>query len=106
MAHTDAKDLTFLRTMTIEDFKKEINASRIGAKELTPGNYSLMNKDLNKVVGSVSWRVSKPAQYPEGITKPVVSEVKGRATELNPSGVFFLLHQLGENVNATEWAEW
>lgn len=106
MAHTAAKDLKFLRTMTIEDFKQEIHANKIGAKELTPGNYSLMNKDLNKVVGSVSWRVSKPAEYPDGITKPVISEVQGRPTELNPTGIFFLLHQLGENATATEWAEW
>lgn len=88
--------LEFKRTMTIEEFKAEANTKEIKVKELTPGTLSMLN-DLNQVIGAVSVKKTGDLQH---MDKPVVSEVKGEPTERNASGVFFMLHQLGENTNS------
>lgn len=82
----NAQNLKFLRSMSVEQFKAEKNLTKLGIANTKNGR--CLYDGLN-VVGAVS---TKHAD----ITKPVISEVKGDPTELNPTGVFFLLHQQGE----------
>jgi len=96
-----ANPLVFNKTMSVEDFKASIGTKVIKVKELNAGSLSMLN-DLNQVVGSVS---IKKVGTLAAMDKPVVSEVTGDPTERNPSGVFFMLHQLGENTNAIVLAE-
>lgn len=83
-------DLKFIRSLTVEQFKKEKSTSLIKV---------LRNpKENGKVF--MSWGPSKEqrgAVSAKGIpTKPIVSYVKGEPTEQNPSGEFWLLHDEGE----------
>lgn len=83
-------ELQFLRSITIEQFKKEMDTSLIKV---------LRNpKEGGKVF--MSWGPSKEqrgAVQSKCIpTKPIVSWVKGTPTEKNPSGEFWLLHDEGE----------
>lgn len=77
--------LTFIRTLTVQQFKAEQNTAAIAAKENPKkmGNFFMVN-DADVVIGAVSKKITT------GLDKPVVSEVS------DGSRTFFLLHNKGE----------
>lgn len=83
-------ELSFLRTLTVAQFKSEQNCSKIDAKEnpKNPGHFFMCN-EAGSVIGAVSAKITT------GLDKPVVSEVS------DGSRTFFLLHNKGEGGAAT-----
>ena len=78
--------LTFLRTLTVEEFKSESKTTSISVKEnpKKAGSFFMCNS-ANNVIGAVSTKMAT-----EGVTKPVVSEVSDGTNK------FFMLHNQGE----------
>lgn len=82
------KNLEFLETLTIEQFKSKMLVSRIDVKQ-------------NPKTGNIffSYGAQVGAVSAKGIpSKPMVSHVKGDPTPENPSGEFWLLHDEGQGV--------
>lgn len=79
-------NLKFLDTMTVEQFKAEKHVDKIQVKK-NPQNSNLFFT-FGAKVGAVARK---------GIPQhPMISLVKGRPTEDNPSGEFYLLHEEGQ----------
>lgn len=77
----EIKQCEFLRTLTVEQFKNEVNASTILVKKGSSGKCFF---SAGAVQGPVSHK---------GIPEyPVFSFCKGEITEQNPTGEFWLLH--------------
>ena len=82
------KNLQFLETLTVEQFKSRMLVSRIDVKQ-NPKNGNIFFS-YGAQVGAVSVK---------GIpTRPMFSRVKGEPTPENPSGEFWLLHEEGQGV--------
>lgn len=82
------KNLEFLETLTVEQFKSRMLVSRIDVKQ-NPKNGNIF----------FSYGAKVGAVAAKGIpTKPMISHVKGDPTPENPSGEFWLLHNEGEGV--------
>ena len=80
------RNLEFKKTLTVEQFKAEMNVSRIDVKQNPKTNTLFFTYGAK--VGAVSSK---------GIPQhPMLSFVKGEATERNPSGEFWLLHEEGQ----------
>ena len=82
------KNLEFLETLTIEQFKEQMKVSRIDVKQ-------------NPKTGNVffSYGAKTGAVAAKGIPQhPMISHVKGDPTPENPSGEFWLLHEEGRGV--------
>lgn len=81
----ETKNLEFQKTLTVEQFKREVGVDKILVKENPKtGRYFMQ-------FGAATGAVAKA-----GIPKnPMISEVKGEPTEANPSGIFWLLHEEG-----------
>lgn len=80
------KNLTFMETLTVEQFKKEMAVSRIDVKK---------NPKTNTIF--FTYGAKTGAVSTKGIPKhPMLSYVKGEPTEKNPSGEFWLLHEEGK----------
>lgn len=82
------KNLEFLETLTIEQFKEQMKVSRIDVKQ-------------NPKTGNVffSYGAQVGAVSAKGIpNNPMISHVKGDPTSENPSGEFWLLHEEGRGV--------
>lgn len=80
------KNLEFLETLTIEQFKSKMLVSRIDVKQ-------------NPKTGSIffSYGAQVGAVSAKGIpSHPMLSRVKGEPTPENPSGEFWLLHDEGQ----------
>lgn len=84
----EERNLEFLQSYTIEQFKAMQNTSEIKVKK---------NQETGKIF--FTWGPSREqsgAVSRKGVpAKPVISRVKGEPTQLNPSGVFFMLHEEG-----------
>lgn len=73
--------LTFLRSLTVEQFKSQMGCSKISIRQGSNG--------LFFTAGEVKGAVAS-----NGIPqRPLFSEVQGVSSELNSSGVFWLLHE-------------
>lgn len=82
------KNLQFLETLTVEQFKSRMLVSHIDVKQ-NPKTGSIFFSYGAKV-GAVSLK---------GIPQhPMFSLVKGEPTSENPSGEFWLLHEEGQGV--------
>ena len=83
--------LTFLRTLTVEEFKSESKTTSISVKEnpKKAGSFFMCNA-ANNVIGAVSSKMAT-----QSVTKPVVSEVSDGTSK------FFMLHNQGEGGAAT-----
>ena len=83
--------LTFLRTLTPEEYYLEANTSRLDVKEnpKDKGKFFFCNA-AGVVLGAVSSKM-----VTEGVQTPVISEVQGA------EGKFFLMHNKGEGGAAT-----
>ena len=82
------KNLQFLETLTVEQFKAKMLVSRIDVKQ-------------NPKTGSIffSYGAKVGAVSAKGIpSHPMFSRVKGEPTPENPSGEFWLLHEEGQGV--------
>lgn len=80
------KNLTFKETLTVEQFKAEMNVSRIDVKQ---------NPKTNKLFFTYGAKTGAVAV--KGIpAHPMLSFVKGNPTPENPSGEFWLLHEEGQ----------
>ena len=80
------KNLVFNETLTVEQFKAQMNVSRIDVKQ-NPKT-GVMFFTYGAKVGAVSRK---------GIPQnPMISHVKGDPTPENPSGEFYLLHEEGK----------
>ena len=80
------KNLTFMETLTVEQFKREMAVSRIDVKQ---------NPKTNTLFFTYGAKTGAVAS--NGIPKqPMLSYVKGEPTEKNPSGEFWLLHEEGK----------
>lgn len=80
------RNLEFKETLTVEQFKAAMNVSRIDVRQNPKTNTLFFTYGAK--VGAVS---------SNGIPKhPMFSFVKGEATEKNPSGEFWLLHEEGQ----------
>ena len=80
------KNLTFLDTLTVEQFKAEKHVDKIQVKK-SPRTGKLFFSYGAKT-GAVSLK---------GIPQnPMISHVKGDPTPENPSGEFWLLHEEGQ----------
>lgn len=80
------RNLEFKETLTVEQFKSAMNVSRIDVRQNPKTNTLFFTYGAK--VGAVS---------SNGIPKhPMFSFVKGEATEKNPSGEFWLLHEEGQ----------
>ena len=87
------KNLKFIDTMSIEEFKKKFNVSKIEIKR---------NENTGKcffVYGVETGAVSSRVENGE-LTMPVISEVCSTET----GEMFYLLHQKGERSGATTLA--
>ena len=85
---TENKNLQFMETLTVEQFKARMLVSRIDVKQ-NPKNGNVFFS-YGAQVGAVSAK---------GIpTHPMLSRVKGEPTPENPSGEFWLLHEEGQGV--------
>ena len=85
---TENKNLQFMETLTVEQFKARMLVSHIDVKQ-NPKNGNVFFSYGAKV-GAVSAK---------GIpTHPMFSRVKGEPTQENPSGEFWLLHEEGQGV--------
>lgn len=80
------KNLEFLDTFTVEQFKAEKHVDKIQVKE-NPNNGKLFFT-FGAKVGAVA---SKGVP-----THPMISKVKGDPSERNPDGIFYLLHEEGQ----------
>ena len=81
-----AKNLVFLDTLTVEQFKAKMNVSRIDVKKSPKTNKIFFTYGAK--AGAVSLK---------GIPQhPMFSYVKGEPTPENPSGEFWLLHEEGQ----------
>lgn len=79
------RNLQFLETLTVEQFKAQMNVSRIDVKQ---------NPKTNKLFFSYGAKVGAVAT--KGIPEhPMISFVRGESTEDNPSVGFWLLHEEG-----------
>ena len=78
--------LSFIRTLTVQEFKAEKKTAYIEVKEnhKKAGSFFMVNS-AGSVIGAVSKKIT------EGLYKPVVSEVSDESGEH-----FFLLHNKGE----------
>ena len=84
----EEKNLQFLETLTVEQFKAKMLVSRIDVKQ-NPKNGNVFFS-YGAQVGAVSAK---------GIPMhPMISRVKGEPTPENPSGEFWLLHDEGQGV--------
>lgn len=82
----ETKNLQFLETLTVEQFKAKMLVSRIDVKQ-NPKNGNVFFS-YGAQVGAVSAK---------GIPQhPMFSRVKGEPTPENPSGEFWLLHEEGQ----------
>ena len=80
------RNLIFKETLTVEQFKAETLVPRIDVKR---------NPKTNRLFFSYGAKVGAVAT--KGIPQhPMFSFVKGEATEKNPSGEFWLLHEEGQ----------
>ena len=80
------KNLTFMETLTVEQFKAAMNVSRIDVKQ---------NPKTNTIF--FTYGAKTGAVSSKGIPEhPMLSYVKGEPTEKNPSGEFWLLHEEGK----------
>ena len=80
------RNLQFMETLTVEQFKAQMNVSRIDVKQ---------NPKTNRLFFSYGAKVGAVAT--KGIPEhPMISFVKGEPTENNPSGKFWLLHEEGQ----------
>ena len=80
------KNLVFNDTLTVEQFKAQMNVSRIDVKQ-NPKT-GVMFFTYGAKVGAVSRK---------GIPQnPMISHVTGDPTPENPSGEFYLLHEEGK----------
>ena len=80
------RNLEFKETLTVEQFKEAMHVSRIDVRQNPKTNTRFFTYGAK--VGAVS---------SNGIPKhPMFSFVKGEATEKNPSGEFWLLHEEGK----------
>ena len=80
------RNLQFKETLTVEQFKAQMNVSRIDVKQ---------NPKTNRLFFSYGAKVVAVAT--KGIPEhPMISFVKGEPTENNPSGEFWLLHEEGQ----------
>ena len=78
--------LEFKKTLTTEQFKREMAVSRIDVKK---------NPKTDKIFFTYGAEVGAVAT--KGIPEhPMFSLVKGEPTKQNPSGEFWLLHEEGE----------
>lgn len=77
--------LAFLETLTVEQFKRAEGVSQIHVKQ---------NPKTGKLFMTFGAKVGAVAT--KGIPQhPMVSKVQGDATDMNPDGVFWLLHEEG-----------
>lgn len=85
-------DLKFLNTMTIEEFKDELDTTAALQIKVNPHTGKLFMTLANKPgsVGAVASKFTK-ANIGRELTKPVVSEV-----ETIDGSKFYMLHQMGE----------
>ena len=80
------RNLEFKETLTVEQFKEAMHVSRIDVKQNPKTNTRFFTYGTK--VGAVASK---------GIPEhPMLSFVKGAATEKNPSGEFWLLHEEGQ----------
>ena len=80
------KNLEFMETFTVEQFKALTNVSRIDVKQ---------NPRTNRLFFSYGAKIGAVAL--KGIpAHPMISHVKGDPTPENPSGEFYLLHEEGQ----------
>lgn len=77
------KDLKYLKTYTVEQFKAKMLVKKIKVKE---------NPDTGKLFFTFGAETGAVAS--KGVpTNPMISYVQGKPTEKNPSGKFYLLHE-------------
>lgn len=80
------QNLEFLETFTVDQFKAAQLVNKIQVKK---------NEKSGKLFFTYGAKVGAVAS--KGVpTNPMISRVKGEPTELNPTGVFFLLHEEGQ----------
>lgn len=80
------KNLEFLDTLTVEQFKAEKHVDKISVKK---------NPETGKLFFTFGAKAG--AVSAKGIpAHPMVSYVKGEPTPENPSGKFYLLHEEGQ----------
>lgn len=80
------KNLEFLDTLTVEQFKAEKHVDKISVKK---------NPKTGKLFFTFGAKAGAVAA--KGIpAHPMVSYVKGESTPENPSGMFYLLHEEGQ----------
>lgn len=79
------KELQFLETKTVEQFKRLMGVDRIEVKQSPKSGKMFIQ--FGAEIGAVSTK---------GIPqRPMLSKVQGDPTELNPSGIFWMLHEEG-----------
>lgn len=80
------RNLEFLDTLTVEQFKAEKHVEKISVKK---------NPHTGKLFFTFGAKAGAVAA--KGIpTHPMVSRVKGEPTPENPTGMFYLLHEEGQ----------
>lgn len=80
------KNLEFLDTLTVEQFKAEKRVNKIQVKK---------NPNTGKLFFTFGAKTGAVAA--KGVpTHPMISHVKGEPTTENPSGEFYLLHEEGQ----------
>ena len=89
------KNLKFIETKTIEQFKEDKKVSKIDV---------VRNPHTSKVF--FAWGPSKDCygavaeKNQDGVfVNPVISKVEGEKTERNPDGIFYLLHEEVQSAN-------
>lgn len=79
------ENVQFLETLTVEQFKRAQGVERIEVKQ---------NPHTGKLF--IQFGAQTGAVARKGIPqKPMLSRVKGEPTELNPTGIFWMLHEEG-----------
>lgn len=78
------RNLEFLETQTVEQFKAEQRVDKIKVKQGENGLFFTFGAKTGAVA-----RKGIPAH-------PMISKVKGEPTDRNPDGVFYLLHEEGQ----------
>lgn len=80
------KNLEFIDTYTIEQFKAEKRVNKIQVKK---------NPNTGKLFFTFGAKTGAVAA--KGVpTHPMISQVKGDPTPENPTGIFYLLHEEGQ----------
>lgn len=80
------QNLEFLETFTVDQFK---------AKELVNKVIVKKNEKTGKLFFTFGAKAGAVAS--KGVpTNPMISRVKGEPTDLNPTGIFYLLHEEGQ----------